>query len=172
MHLVSAILVTIEKMLHCIHCEYLDTLWLNFLPCLSIALDKVLIFFLLLHENICCGYSLKAHCRGPSNEYPQHVFLWRKKKNIYLIHILSGPMLSQNLNKSFGCLVVSLKGLVEWQIVQTLIRCICPNIWVIWFIWIFQLMLLVCLFPRIWLQLVMDSLSSPIRKRVWCCVGH
>ena len=46
---------------------------------------KVLIFFLFLHENICCGYSLDAPCRGTSNEYPQHMFSWRNKKNIYRI---------------------------------------------------------------------------------------
>ena len=38
-------------------------------------------FFLLLHKNICCGYSLEVPHRGTSNEYPQHMFLWRKKKN-------------------------------------------------------------------------------------------
>ena len=45
---------------------------------------KILIFFLFLHENICCGYSLEAPRRGTSDEYPQHMFLWRNKKNIYL----------------------------------------------------------------------------------------
>ena len=35
---------------------------------------KVLIFFLCLHKNICCGYSLEVPCRGASNEYPQHMF--------------------------------------------------------------------------------------------------
>ena len=34
---------------------------------------KVLIFFLLLHENMCCGYLLEVPHRGPSNEYPQPV---------------------------------------------------------------------------------------------------
>ena len=28
------------------------------------------------------GYSLEAPHRGASNEYPQHMFLWRNKKNI------------------------------------------------------------------------------------------
>ena len=45
---------------------------------------KVLIFFLFSHKNICCGYSLEAPQRGASNEYPQHMFLRRNKKNIYL----------------------------------------------------------------------------------------
>ena len=30
----------------------------------------------------CCGYSLEVPHRGTSNEYPQHMFLWRNKKNI------------------------------------------------------------------------------------------
>ena len=37
--------------------------------------SKVWIFFLFLHENICCGYSLEAPRWGASNEYPQHVFM-------------------------------------------------------------------------------------------------
>ena len=44
-----------------------------------------MIFFLFLHENICCGYSLEAPRRGASNEYPQHMFSWRNKKNIMWI---------------------------------------------------------------------------------------
>ena len=28
------------------------------------------------------GYSLEASCQGASNEYPQHMFSWRNKKNI------------------------------------------------------------------------------------------
>ena len=38
----------------------------------SIATDKRvihIIFFLFLHENICCGYSLEAPRQGASNEY-------------------------------------------------------------------------------------------------------
>ena len=42
----------------------------------------MLIAFLFLHENICCGYSLEAPRWGASNEYPQHMFSWRNKKNI------------------------------------------------------------------------------------------
>ena len=41
-------------------------------------------FFLFLHKNIRCGYSLEAPRRGASNEYPQRLFSWRNKKNIYL----------------------------------------------------------------------------------------
>ena len=42
---------------------------------------KVLSFFLSLHENICCGYSLEVPHRGTSNEYPQHI-------NIYIYNPL------------------------------------------------------------------------------------
>ena len=45
----------------------------------------MLIFFLFLDENICCGYSLEAPHRGASNEYPQHMFSSRNKKNIMWI---------------------------------------------------------------------------------------
>ena len=38
------------------------------------------IFFLFLDENIYCGYSLEAPCRGASNEYPQYMFSLRRKK--------------------------------------------------------------------------------------------
>ena len=41
-----------------------------------------IIFFLFLHEKICCGYSLEAPRRGASNEYPQHMFSLRNKKDI------------------------------------------------------------------------------------------
>ena len=33
----------------------------------------------------CCGYSLELPQRGGSNEYPQHMFLWRNKQNYPLI---------------------------------------------------------------------------------------
>ena len=45
----------------------------------------MLISFLFLHENVCCGYSLEAPHWGTSNEYPQHMFSWRNKKNILWI---------------------------------------------------------------------------------------
>ena len=45
----------------------------------------MLITFLFLDKNICCGYSLEAPHRGASNEYPQHMFLSRNKKNIMWI---------------------------------------------------------------------------------------
>ena len=50
-------------------------------------------FFLFLHENICCGYSLEVPQWGTSNEYPQHMFLWRNKKNINTFGLKKGPKL-------------------------------------------------------------------------------
>ena len=47
--------------------------------------QNVLIFFLFLHENICCGYSLEAPHRGASNEYHNICFHEEIKKNIYLV---------------------------------------------------------------------------------------
>ena len=46
---------------------------------------KMLISFLFLNKNICCGYSLEAPRRGASNEYPQHMFSSINKKNIMWI---------------------------------------------------------------------------------------
>ena len=43
---------------------------------------------LILHKNICCGYSLESPRQGDSNEYPQHMFLWRTDKNYPSIIIL------------------------------------------------------------------------------------
>ena len=39
-------------------------------------------YFPYFTTNICCGYSLEVPHRGASNEYPQHIFSWRNKKNI------------------------------------------------------------------------------------------
>ena len=36
----------------------------------------------------CCGYSMGAPWRGASNEYAQHMFSWRKKKNIKTVKFL------------------------------------------------------------------------------------
>ena len=40
-------------------------------------------------RNICCGYSLESPRRGDSNEYPQHMFLWRTIEN-YPLMIITG----------------------------------------------------------------------------------
>ena len=39
-------------------------------------------FFIFLHENKCCVYSLEMPCWGTSNEYTKHRFSWRNTKNI------------------------------------------------------------------------------------------
>ena len=36
-------------------------------------------------KKTCCGYSLEVPHQGTYNKYPQHMFLWRKKKNIVWI---------------------------------------------------------------------------------------
>ena len=55
---------------------------------------KVLRLFLFQIKNICSGYSLEAPRRGASNEYPQHIFSWRNKKNSLW---LSPPLLSGDM---------------------------------------------------------------------------
>ena len=52
-----------------------------------------IIFFLFLHEDICCGYSLEAPWQGASNEYPQHMFSWRNKKDISIFWMKKVPYL-------------------------------------------------------------------------------
>ena len=46
---------------------------------------KARITFRQFYLKTCCGYSLESPCRGDSNEYPQHTFLWRNKQNYPLI---------------------------------------------------------------------------------------
>ena len=46
--------------------------------------QKLLIFLLFLNENICCGYALEVPQLGTSNEYQQHIFSWRNKKNVWI----------------------------------------------------------------------------------------
>ena len=55
-------------------------------------------FSLFLHKNLCCGYSLESPRRGDSNEYPQHMFLWRTDEN-YPSIINQIPSLSVLLDK-------------------------------------------------------------------------
>ena len=50
----------------------------------AFSIRSVLIFYLFLHKNICCGYSLEAPHRGAFNEYPQYMFSWRNKKKYYV----------------------------------------------------------------------------------------
>ena len=63
---------------------------------LTISLDKngyQVNIFLFLHENKCLGYSLEAPQCGTSNEYPQHMFLWRNKENISTFYLKKVPYL-------------------------------------------------------------------------------
>ena len=67
---------------------------------LSIATDKALFFiqkmlisFLFLHENICCGYSLEAPRWGASNEYHNICFRGEIRKLLYGYPLLSVAML-------------------------------------------------------------------------------
>ena len=48
---------------------------------------------LFLHENICCGYSLEVPQWGTSNEYPQHMFSWKNKKNVSTFRLEKGACL-------------------------------------------------------------------------------
>ena len=57
------------------------------------APDGIHIFFLFLHKNICCGYSLEVPHRSASNEYPQHMFLCKNKKNICIFWMKKAPYL-------------------------------------------------------------------------------
>ena len=50
-------------------------------------------FFLFLDEYICCRYSLEAPRQGASNEYPQHMFLLRNKKDISIFRMKKAPYL-------------------------------------------------------------------------------
>ena len=55
---------------------------------------KVLIFFLFVHENIYCGYSLELPQWGNSNDYPQYMFSWRFfNQDIPHTHSFEGPKL-------------------------------------------------------------------------------
>ena len=65
---------------------------------MCIAPDKIyfcwkgLIFFLFLHENICCGYSLEAPQRGVSNEDHNICFHGEIWKQAWGYPLLSGAM--------------------------------------------------------------------------------
>ena len=65
--------------------ELLDTIQrshIDFLNYIGLVKSGYQVVFLFLNKNICCGYSLEAPQWGASNEYPQHMFLLRNKKNI------------------------------------------------------------------------------------------
>ena len=81
-----------------------------------------MIFFLFLHKNTCCWYSLEVPPRGASNEYPQNMFLWRNKKDISIFWMKKVPnlLLCGCILDSQGCKFSSCR--------QTLIRlCRCAG---------------------------------------------
>ena len=49
--------------------------------------------FLISSRKHMLWYSLEAPCRGTSNEYPQHMFLWRNKKDISIFQVKKAPRL-------------------------------------------------------------------------------
>ena len=53
-------------------------------------------FFLFLHKNVCCGYSLEAPHQGTFNEYLQCMFLWRIGENY--------PIIITKYSSSVSCL--------------------------------------------------------------------
>ena len=53
---------------------------------------KILIFFLFLHENIHCGYSLEVPHQGASNEYDMLFFYGEIRKLISGFTLLSGAL--------------------------------------------------------------------------------
>ena len=62
-------------------CPGTSTLYFIDLYKKNIQIMRYIYFFLFLEENICFGYSLEVPLWGISNEYPQHMFSSRNKKN-------------------------------------------------------------------------------------------
>ena len=67
-------------------CDIMKTCLYNFDPLkthfniIKLGFTGYTLFFLILLENIDCGYSLELPCQGSSNEYPQSVFwaeIWK-----------------------------------------------------------------------------------------------
>ena len=52
------------------------------------SIKKILIFFLFLHKNIMLWVLIRSISERHFGKYPQHLFKWRNKKNIYLIPTL------------------------------------------------------------------------------------
>ena len=66
--------------------------------CFRIATDKRgyphnIFLFLDEYIHVCCGYSLEAPRRGASNEYPQHMYSLRNKKDISIFRMKKVPYL-------------------------------------------------------------------------------
>ena len=72
-------------------------------------------------KKMCCGYSFEAPQWGASNEYPQHTFSWRSKKNIIWIHLLAGAV--SQPESSFS--------LLDWNLIHQ------KNSSVMWFFFFF-----------------------------------
>ena len=66
-------------------------------------------------HNIRCGYSFEVPHRGTSNEYPQHMFLWRNEKTIMWI-----PLLSEVMIRWMGISTRTWKASHHWYIFQRL----------------------------------------------------
>ena len=64
--------------------------------------------FSFLDKNISCGYSLEVPHQGTSNEYPQHMFLSRNKKQSILLGWKKlwrfGPMMCRQIWVVAGCI--------------------------------------------------------------------
>ena len=56
--------------------------------CATSSNQTIVISFLFLHKNICCGHSSDVPQRGASNECPQCIFSWKNKKTINLDTLL------------------------------------------------------------------------------------
>ena len=81
--------------------KVLNLCWMNECQSSRISVKKYWYFFLFFHENICCGYSWKVPQWGTSHEYPQHMFLWRSKKNILWIpSLITGVVECQYVGQS------------------------------------------------------------------------
>ena len=80
------------------------------------------IFFLFLHENICCGYSLEAPQRGASNEYPQHMFSWRNKKKYQHFLVEKAPYLKLSMN-----IALNKRGILINISFISSVKCVVPS---------------------------------------------
>ena len=88
-------------------------------------IQKMLISFLFLNKNICCGYSLEAPRQGAprqgaSNEYSQHRFSSRNKKKIMWIPpLICSCDFEKPRVKCFSCgqrrLWIRLRGCAGWS---------------------------------------------------------
>ena len=75
--MLSTLALIDEPLIHADHTPY-GTSWLQVRDIFN---QNLLIFCLLSPWNKMLCYSSEAHHKGASNEYPQHMFSWRNKKN-------------------------------------------------------------------------------------------